>query len=163
MVGQSDCARCGRLSDDLPTPLRPPVDTGAGDRGGASAKFAVAAETVCCREGVDSDTHTHTHTGERQVVKRGDFRDVMRVRLGEGAVDFPAEVCPLSAEGEGLEKHHDFRFFKRQVKLRVNFLFLFKNDQINKVSRAEVACLSKVSGANCRQHVMMDAAYRWHV
>jgi len=41
-------------SDDLPTPLRPPVDTGAGDRGGASAKFAVASETVGCREGVDS-------------------------------------------------------------------------------------------------------------
>jgi hypothetical protein len=41
-------------SDDLPTPLRPPVDTGAWDRGGASAKFAVAAETVGCREGVDS-------------------------------------------------------------------------------------------------------------
>ena len=98
-------------------------------------------------------------------MKRGDFRDVMRVRLGEGGVDFPAEVCPLSSEGGGLEKHHDFRFFKRQVKLRVNFLFLFKNDQINKVSRAEVACLSKVSGANCRlgQHIMMDAAYRWHV
>jgi hypothetical protein len=28
-------------SDDPPTPLRPSVDTGAGDRGGASAKFAV--------------------------------------------------------------------------------------------------------------------------
>ncbi len=43
------------LSDDLPqaTPLRPPADTGAGDQVGASAKFAVVAETVCCREGVD--------------------------------------------------------------------------------------------------------------
>ena len=29
-----------RPPDDLPTPLRPPVDTGAGDRGGASAKFS---------------------------------------------------------------------------------------------------------------------------
>ncbi len=53
------CGRTIRLcslwpSDDLPTPLRPPVDTGAGDRGGASAKFAVASETVGCREGVDS-------------------------------------------------------------------------------------------------------------
>ena len=38
----------------LPTPLRPPIDTGAGDRGGVSAKFSVAAETVSCREGVDS-------------------------------------------------------------------------------------------------------------
>ena len=41
-------------SDDLPTPLRPPVDTGAGDRGGTSARFAVVAKTVGCREGVDS-------------------------------------------------------------------------------------------------------------
>ena len=40
-------------SDDLPTPLRPLVDTGAGDRGGASAKFSVAAETVSCREGME--------------------------------------------------------------------------------------------------------------
>ena len=37
MVGRSDCARCGRLTivaSRLPTPLRPPIDTGAGDRGG---------------------------------------------------------------------------------------------------------------------------------
>ena len=39
---------------DLSTPLRPPVDTGAGDRGGASAKFPVVSETVGCRKGVDS-------------------------------------------------------------------------------------------------------------
>ena len=30
------------------------MDTGAGDRGGASAKFSVVAETVGCRKGVDS-------------------------------------------------------------------------------------------------------------
>ncbi len=41
-------------SDDLTTPLRPLVDTGAGDRGGASAKFSVVSETVGCRKGVDS-------------------------------------------------------------------------------------------------------------
>ena len=47
VVGRSDCARCGRLTIiayRLPTPLRPPIDTGAGDRGGASAKFSVVAE-----------------------------------------------------------------------------------------------------------------------
>jgi hypothetical protein len=38
----------------LPTPLRPPVDTGVGDRGGASAKFSMVEEAVCCRKGVDS-------------------------------------------------------------------------------------------------------------
>ena len=57
VVGRSDCARCGRLTIiayRLPTPLRPPIDTGAGDRGGASAKFSVVAETVGCREDVDS-------------------------------------------------------------------------------------------------------------
>ena len=43
-----------RPSDDFPTPLRPPVDNGAGDRGGSSAKFSVVAETVGCRKGVDS-------------------------------------------------------------------------------------------------------------
>ena len=41
-------------SDDPPTPLRSSVDIGAGDRGGASAEFAVVAETVGCREDVDS-------------------------------------------------------------------------------------------------------------
>ena len=57
VVGRSDCARCGRLTIiayRLPTPLRPPIDTGAGDRGGVSAKFSVVAETVGCRKGVDS-------------------------------------------------------------------------------------------------------------
>ena len=33
-------------SDDPPTPLRPSVDTGTEDRGGAPAEFAVVAETV---------------------------------------------------------------------------------------------------------------------
>ena len=41
-------------SDDPPTPLRSSVDTGAGDRGGAPAEFAVVAETVGCRKGVGS-------------------------------------------------------------------------------------------------------------
>ena len=57
VVGRSDYARWGRLTIiafRLPTPLRPPIDTGAGDRGGASAKFSVVEETVGCREGVDS-------------------------------------------------------------------------------------------------------------
>ena len=62
VVGRSDCARCGRLTiiaSRLPTPLRPPIDTGAGDRGGAPpshkvTKFSVVAETVGCRKGVDS-------------------------------------------------------------------------------------------------------------
>jgi hypothetical protein len=35
-----------------PTPLRPSVDTGAGDRGGAPAEFAVVAGAVDCREDV---------------------------------------------------------------------------------------------------------------
>ena len=42
VVGRSDCARCGRLTIiayRLPTPLRPPIDTGAGDRGGAPPSF----------------------------------------------------------------------------------------------------------------------------
>jgi hypothetical protein len=52
VVGQSDFARLGRPSDDPPTPLGPSVDsdTGAGDRGGAPAEFALVAETVVCRE-----------------------------------------------------------------------------------------------------------------
>ena len=37
-------------SDDPHTALRSSVDTGAGDRGGAPAEFAVVAETVGCRE-----------------------------------------------------------------------------------------------------------------
>ena len=37
-------------SDDPPTPLRSSVDTGAGNRGGAPAEFAVVAETVGWRE-----------------------------------------------------------------------------------------------------------------
>ncbi len=44
----------GRPSDDPPTPLRPSVDIGAGDRGGAPAEFPVAAETIRCREDVGS-------------------------------------------------------------------------------------------------------------
>jgi hypothetical protein len=40
--------------DDPPTPLRSSVDTGAEDRGGASAEFAVVAETVGGREDVGS-------------------------------------------------------------------------------------------------------------
>jgi hypothetical protein len=39
-------------SDDPPTPLRSSVDTGAEDRGGAPAEFAVVAGTVGCREDV---------------------------------------------------------------------------------------------------------------
>jgi hypothetical protein len=39
-----------RYCSNKHTPLRPSVDTGAGDRGGACAKFAVATETLCCRE-----------------------------------------------------------------------------------------------------------------
>jgi hypothetical protein len=35
-------------SDDPPTPLRSSLDTGAGDRGGASVELAVVAETVGC-------------------------------------------------------------------------------------------------------------------
>jgi hypothetical protein len=41
-------------SNDPPTALRSSVDTGAGDRGGAPAEFAVVAETVGCREDVGS-------------------------------------------------------------------------------------------------------------
>jgi hypothetical protein len=33
-------------------PLRSSVDTGAGDRGGATAEFAVVVQTLGCREGV---------------------------------------------------------------------------------------------------------------
>ena len=33
-----------------PTPFRPSVDTGAGDRSGAPAEVAVVAGTVSCRE-----------------------------------------------------------------------------------------------------------------
>jgi len=44
----------GRPSDDPPTPLRPSVDIGAGDRGGAPAEFPVAAETIRCRADVGS-------------------------------------------------------------------------------------------------------------
>jgi len=40
--------------DDPPSPLRSSVDTGAGDRGGVPAEFAVVAETVGCRQGVGS-------------------------------------------------------------------------------------------------------------
>jgi hypothetical protein len=39
-------------SDGSPTPLRSSVDSGAGDRSGASAEFAVVAETVGSREDV---------------------------------------------------------------------------------------------------------------
>jgi hypothetical protein len=41
-------------SANPPSPLRPSVDTGAGDRGRAPAEFAVVAETVGCRERVGS-------------------------------------------------------------------------------------------------------------
>ena len=37
-----------------PTPLQSSVDTGAGDRDGASAEFAEVAETVGCRGNVGS-------------------------------------------------------------------------------------------------------------
>ena len=52
-VGKSNFARLGRLTTLLP-PLRSSVDTGAGDRGGAPAEFAVVAGTVGCREDVGS-------------------------------------------------------------------------------------------------------------
>jgi hypothetical protein len=48
VVGQSDFARLGRLTTLLP--LRSSVDTGAGNRGGDPAEFAVVAGTVGCRE-----------------------------------------------------------------------------------------------------------------
>ena len=51
-VGPSDFARFDRRRSSYP--LRSSVDIGAGDRGGASAQFAVVAETVGCREDVDS-------------------------------------------------------------------------------------------------------------
>ena len=41
---------CSNGTDALPRS----VDTGAGDRGGASAEFAFEAETVGCREDVGS-------------------------------------------------------------------------------------------------------------
>ena len=58
VVRRSDCARCGRLTIiayRLPTPLRPPIDTGAGDRGGASAKFGITPSDAVA--GVPPHTH----------------------------------------------------------------------------------------------------------
>ena len=51
----SDFARLGRLTALLPHfDSSVGVDTGAGDRGGAPAEFAVVAETVGCPEDVSS-------------------------------------------------------------------------------------------------------------
>ncbi len=52
LVGQFDFALFGSLTN-APTPLRSLVDTGAEDRVGVSAEFAVVTETVVCREDVD--------------------------------------------------------------------------------------------------------------
>jgi hypothetical protein len=54
-----------------PTPLRPSVGTGAGDRGGAPAEFAVVAETVGCREDVSMLARWSLGMGESNLRTHG--------------------------------------------------------------------------------------------
>jgi hypothetical protein len=66
VVGRSDCARCGRLTiiaSRLPTPLRPPIDTGAGDRGGSSEIRYYLQDTAGRRSLVFDLSMTHDRFG----------------------------------------------------------------------------------------------------
>ena len=96
-------------SDDPPTPLRPEVDTGAGNRGEASAEFAMVAETVGCPD----LSHQLTHLSH--IFTRSNGCSTTPNRLSLPAHQDPGAVAGIDAAVAIIATERFFKLLKKLV------------------------------------------------